>query len=168
VTGGPTDEIASSEQLRRAAETVREANRALEVLLPILGRLAESEGLRELARGERPQVAGGAVRAAIAARRLRDEHFGPELRDAGWALLLEAYAARLDGRRLAMTELGAEAELAPTTAHRWIAWLVRRGLLVRCPHPQDERIVLVVLADATVDRVRGYLAAALRLSPLVA
>jgi DNA-binding MarR family transcriptional regulator len=166
VTGEPADEISSSEQLRRAAETVRDANRALEALLPILGRLAESQGLRELARGERPQVARGAVRAAIAARRLRDEYFGAELKDAAWALLLEAYAARLEGRRLALSELGAEAELAPTTAHRWIAWLVRRGLLVRCPHPQDERIVLVAIADTAADRIRAYLAAALRLSPI--
>jgi DNA-binding MarR family transcriptional regulator len=44
----------------------------------------------------------------------------------------------------------------------------KSGIPIRRAHPDDERIVLVTLTDEGEDRLRAYLAAALRLSPWVA
>ena len=115
----------------------------------------------------RPEISGASVRAIIAARRMRDACFGPAVGDLAWTLLLEAYAARLDGRLSVMTGLGAPAGIARSTAHRRVAWLLGRGLLTRHADPKDERIVLIGVSDDAADRIRAYLTAALAQSPWV-
>jgi hypothetical protein len=157
-----------AERLHRSAETLEAASLALAGLVPTLQRLAEAENLRALARDYPAEITSGAVRALIAARRLRDDLVGPGIADPGWALLLEALAARLDGGRLGVTQLGNASELAPATMHRWIAKLTKRGLLVRRPDPARERAILIDLTDEAADRIRAYLTAALKFSPWVA
>jgi DNA-binding MarR family transcriptional regulator len=114
----------------------------------------------------RPSIDSVSVRAILDARRLRDACFGPAIGELAWAILLEAYAARLDGRLSAMTSLGAPAGIARSTAHRWVAALLARGLLARHADPADERIVLVGLADDAAERIRAYLDEATGRAPL--
>jgi DNA-binding MarR family transcriptional regulator len=78
--------------------------------------------------------------------------------------LLEAFAARLEGRLVALTSLGGSEGIPRSTAHRWTRWLLDRGLLSSQPDPGDERITLVGLSDDAAERVRTYLANALSLS----
>lgn len=104
------------------------------------------------------------IRAIIAARKLRVERFGPELGDVGWALLLEAYAARLDRRRLALTSLGSAEGIARSTAHRWARALLDRGLLTSHATDGDQRVTLVSLSDEGARRLRAYLRDAVALS----
>ncbi len=150
-----TGQAASLEDISRELQRV---NRALR-------RLARRGGGRRAPRP--PEISGASVRAILAARRLRDECFGPAVGDLAWAVLLEAYAARLEGRLSPMTSLGASAGIARSTAHRWVAWLLDHGLLVRHPQPTNRRTALVGPSDAAAARIADYLAAAARLSPLL-
>jgi DNA-binding MarR family transcriptional regulator len=104
------------------------------------------------------------VQAILAARRLRELCLGPEVGDVAWALLLEAFAARLEGRMVALTSLGAGEGIPRSTAHRWTRWLLDRGLLSSHADPSDDRITLVELSEEAAERVRTYLANALSLS----
>jgi len=112
----------------------------------------------------RLQVDAAAVRAILAARRLREEIFGAAIGDVAWALLLDAYAARLEGRGVAMTRLGAAAGVARSTSHRWGARLLERGLFVH-HGAGGGRTVSVGLSDDAAARIHDYLAAAIRMSP---
>jgi len=114
-----------------------------------------------------PGLDANAVRAMLAARRLRDECFRPAIGEVGWVLLLDAFAARLEGRGVAMTAIGAPAGIPRSTAHRWAAHLLDRGLLVRLADEGDKRGGPVALSAAAAESVRAYLDAALKLSRLV-
>ncbi len=144
---------------RRNAGTLGNIGRELQRVNRTLRRLAAEPGRA------RPQINGVSVRAILAARRMRDDCFGPDVGDLAWTLLLEAYAARLEGRLSVMTGLGAPAGIARSTAHRWAAWLLDRGLLTRHADPEDERIVLIGVSDDAAENIRAYLAAAIAQSP---
>ncbi len=150
------------------AERIEESARELVRAAVALRRATEIEAVRRQARNEFPEIASGTVRALIAVRHLREQWFDPALGEADWSILLEALAARLEGRTLGLSELGAAAGLAKTTALSAVNRLAARGLLVRRTHPQDERIVLIDLTDDAADRLRAYLRAAFSLSPGIA
>jgi len=143
----------------RRAQTLGAVGRELQRVNRTLRRLAAEPGRT------RPEINGASVRAIIAVRRMRDACFGPAVGDLAWTLLLEAYAARLDGRFSVMTGLGAPAGIARSTAHRRVAWLLGQGLLTRHADPEDDRIVLVGVSDDAAESIRDYLAAAMAQSP---
>jgi hypothetical protein len=145
----------------RRARTLGELSRELQRVNRSLRRLAAAPG------GPRPEIGGASVRAMLAARRMRDSCFGPVIGDLAWAILLEAFAARLDGRLSPVTSLGMVAGIARSTAHRWVSLLLERGLLTRHSDPSNERAVLIGLADEAAARIRAYLNAALTEAPLI-
>jgi len=146
----------------RRAHTLGDVARELQRVNRTLRGLTHAPG------GAATSITGASVRAIVAARRLRDTCFDPAVGDLAWAILLEAFAAHLDGRLSAMTSLGAPAGIARSTAHRWVGWLLERGLLTRHADPGDERVVLIGLSDDAAKRIRNYLKTALAQSPLVA
>lgn len=101
-----------------------------------------------------------AIRAIVAARRLAQRRFGAEVGDIAWILLLEAYAARLEGQALAVTRLGAAGGVSRSTAHRWARWLIDRGLLAVQPGVERRRATFVALSDDAARRVSACLAEA--------
>lgn len=107
------------------------------------------------------------VRAVIETRRWRGDWLGVGRGDPAWSMMLELYAARLEGRRVTQTRLGAAAGVAETTALRLTRRFVAEGLFTRAPDPDDARALLIGLSDATAERVGAYLAAAMTASPLV-
>jgi hypothetical protein len=129
------------------ARELRRINRAL-------GRLAAPAAARA------GPIDADAVRALIAARRRRDTLFGVAIGEVAWLLLLEAYAARLDGRRTVMTGFGLSLGISRSTAHRWVTWLIEQRLLARRADPRDDRIGLVALTDEATEGMRTYLGAA--------
>jgi hypothetical protein len=146
-----------------SAQNLRQVTRELRRMERQLARLAQPSGPPAPTRV--PEINAASVRAVLAARRLRDESIGPALGEVAWALLLDAFAARLEGRGVAMTNLGTTAGIARSTAHRRAAQLLDRGLLVRHDGASDDRTVLVTLSDDCAGRVHAYLAKALKLSP---
>ena len=109
------------------------------------------------------------VRSIIRARRLRDQYFRGELfADPAWDMLLDLYAARLEGNRVAVSSLCIAAAVPATTALRWIKALTDRGLLVRSADPQDGRRVYIELAPDGAKAMGAYLDMVQRVSPVIA
>jgi hypothetical protein len=115
------------------------------------------------------QFEAAGVRAIIAFRRLRREFLGYDATETAWAMLLELYAARLEGRRVSQTRLGAAVGLPATTGRHVARRLLARGLLVWHPGSGPGRNAgLLDLSEETERRIAAYLAAAADLAPLVA
>ena len=108
------------------------------------------------------------VRAIIATRWLRREFLGFDADEAEWSLMLELYAARLEGRRVHQTRLGVAAGLAQSTALRATRRLIKAGVFAARDDPGDKRMLLIALSDPAADRIRAYLVAASRIAPPVA
>jgi DNA-binding MarR family transcriptional regulator len=99
----------------------------------------------------------GQVRALIAARRMRDNYL-PDLQgDHAVAMLLELYAAHLEGRRIAQTRLGSLAGAPHATAIRIIQALLEAGLIDRSGDPADRRLILLGLSPEAAQRMEEYL-----------
>jgi len=137
----------------------------------ILSALSEDEAMA-LA-GARPQAPGGPeetavgapeVRAILRARRMRDQFFGGELfADPAWDMLLDLMAARIEGKRVAVSSLCIAASVPATTALRWIKMLTDRGVFVRAADPKDGRRVYIELSEDASRALTAYLRAAERL-----
>lgn len=114
------------------------------------------------------EVDAGFVRSIIRARRLRDQYFRGELfADPAWDMLLDLYAARLEGNRVAVSSLCIAAAVPATTALRWIKSLTDRGLMVRSADPQDGRRVYIELSDDTAKAMTACLAMTRRVSSAI-
>lgn len=151
----------------RSVTLLERAIRDLQRSAEVLRGQVEAEAARELANGKRAALSAAQVRAVISARRLRCQYLALGDEDASWALLLELLAARMEGRRFAVTEVAEAAGIPLTTSLRRLQGLEDRGLVVRRPCPRNRRIVLMDLSDEADDRLRAYLAAALAVSPWI-
>ncbi len=113
------------------------------------------------------EITVGRIRAIIRARRLRDQYFHTDLfADPAWDMLLDLFAARLAGERVAVSSLCIAAAVPPTTALRWIKGLCEHGLFERSADPQDGRRVFIGLSHEAAEAMEAYLKAAQRISPL--
>jgi hypothetical protein len=128
-----------------------------------LASLSEEDGeaaARDEAAGK---VDAAFVRSIIRGRRLRDQFFRGELfADPAFDMLLDLYAARLEGSRVAVSSLCIAAAVPATTALRWIRQLTEKGLFVRTADPQDGRRVYIGLSDDAARAMGRYLAAVQR------
>jgi DNA-binding MarR family transcriptional regulator len=107
----------------------------------------------------KPNTEAIAVRNLIKLRRLRDRYFDASLfADPAWDILLDLYAARLEGRSVSVSSLCIAAAVPPTTALRWITSMTEHGALVRRQDPDDARRVFIELSDNSADAMRNYLA----------
>jgi len=149
-------ETDQTQSLREVSRELRRVNRSLHQLA--------RTGARRSRPARTPAIDADAVRAIFAVRRLRDEHFEPPLDDDGWAILLEAFAARLDGRLSAISALGIAAGIARSTAHRRATALLDRGLLVRDAGRSAGRAAMVGLSDDAARRIADFLATAAKTS----
>ena len=99
------------------------------------------------------------VRELIKLRRLRDQHFPPDLfADPAWDILLDLYAANLEGKSVSVSSLCIAAAVPPTTALRWITSMTEHGALVRKQDPQDARRVFIALSSDSEERLTAYFA----------
>jgi hypothetical protein len=118
--------------------------------------------------GEVEEVGAGQVRALIRARRMRDQYFRGEIfADPAFDMLLDLYAAQLEGHRVAVSSLCIAAAVPATTALRWIKQLTDRGLFVRQADPQDGRRIYIELSEAAAKAMGNYLGAVQRIAPTV-
>lgn len=155
----------------REAERLRLLNEEIARLAEVLTQLTADPpiGVRAPTSGYRgetvtePEPDSRTVRATIRARRLRDQHFAPELfADPAWDMLLDLYAARLEGRRVSVSSLCIAAAVPPTTALRWIGTMHDAELFGREPDPTDKRRAHITLTERAATAMRGYFGAATR------
>jgi len=107
------------------------------------------------------------IRRIIRARRLRDRYFDPALfADPAWDMLLDLMAARLEGRRVAVSSLCIAAAVPTTTGLRWIRALGDRGIFVRSADPKDGRRMFVDLSDQAAEAMTDYFGGARKLGLL--
>lgn len=161
---GPGAVRAADEERERLARLSAEVARIAEMLT----RFTEREGSdraedRRRAFAPAPastEITAGAVRDVLRARRLRDRFFGEGLfEDPAWDMLLDLFAAQLEGARVSVSSLCIAAAVAPTTALRWIGKLTAARLLDRAPDPEDRRRAFVALSDGARDAMHRYVAA---------
>ncbi len=117
----------------------------------------------------RPAIIAGTLnRSAITARviqmlcEIRQDRarFLPRklLGEPGWDILLQLYAAHLDGQRMTITELTRSSGIAATTVLRWLKILGDEGLLWRTEDPFDMRRVFVSLSPPGEQALGAYFA----------
>jgi DNA-binding MarR family transcriptional regulator len=140
---GPSLEMLSFDACRLAARLVE---------------AAEAETLRRMTDHGRIALTARFVRTLIAARRLRAERLGPALApEPGWTILLNLYAARLDGAELSLAALTRAAAAPGATVYGRIRALEALGLAARRPDPERGRGTLVTLTDEAAARIHDYL-----------
>lgn len=97
------------------------------------------------------------VRELIKLRRLREQHFPQDLfADPAWDILLDLFAARLEGKSVSVSSLCIAAAVPPTTGLRWITTMTEQGALVRKQDPHDARRVFIGLSDDSEKRLTAY------------
>ena len=167
-TPEPTLREGESDRLRRFGG---EVGRIARLLAQIAGEAGAGQGHGEFAdvrpsfQAQPPDhaVAPATVRQAIRARRLRASFFGEGLfEDPAWDMLLDLFAAELEGGRVSVSSLCIAAHVAPTTALRWIGRLADAGLFERRPDPHDRRRAFIALSAHGSAAMSGYLAALAR------
>ncbi|MBN8809584.1 MAG: hypothetical protein J0I47_15300 [Sphingomonas sp.] len=160
------------------ADTVREGeearlrrlNEEVARIAKLLARLSEGEprgsGVADRVTGfGAPPRAADPVRASdirnvIRARRLRDQHFTAGLfEDPAWDMLLDLYAAELEGAQVSVSSLCIAAAVPPTTALRWITRMTEAGLFERRPDPFDRRRAFLGLTTDSHQRMDRHFAA---------
>lgn len=97
------------------------------------------------------------ARVIIAARRERDRAFGSTLSEPGWEILLDLYAAQLDGKRVNISSVYIAAGIPATTALRWIARLEAEGWVAREPCDKDGRRIFIVPTDKLSARMNAFM-----------
>lgn len=123
---------------------------------PVLQPLAESEAAPPDPDRNRADAAW--LRRMIRARRLRTHFFRADLfADPAWDMLLDLMAARLEGKKVAVSSLCIAAAVPPTTALRWLGVLNEHSLVVRVADPEDGRRVHVELGEATARALGAWL-----------
>ncbi len=107
------------------------------------------------------------IRLMLKLRRLRESFFDSALfADPGWDMLLDLMAARLEGKRVAVSSLCIAAAVPPTTALRWIKAMTDHDLFERQADPADGRRIFMRLSDKAADGMTRYFAAARRMCGL--
>ncbi|GKS02863.1 MarR family winged helix-turn-helix transcriptional regulator [Sphingomonas aquatilis] len=163
------------QHIRRMAEGIAQISRITAGLLSHTASSEAGPGARDLADRRRSfasePAAGGQVvtpqevRRVIQLRQSRSRFFGQFIgeglfEDPAWDMLLDLFAAELEGNRVSVSSLCIAAGVAPTTALRWIARMTDMGLFVRHPDPVDRRRAFMTLSPRASEAMRAYLVAA--------
>ena len=89
----------------------------------------------------------------------RRSQFLPDavFQDPQWMMTLDLFIAAEEGREVNVSSLCCASGVPPTTALRHIRHLQDQGIIERFSHPNDRRISLVRLADASRRQITRYL-----------
>ena len=150
------------------AASLIELSRVLEESARILKEHAEAgEPAEPVAPEAKREITPALVRSLLIARRLRSEFFAIGPGGAAWTMMLELFAARLEGKRVNQQSLGRRAGVSATTALRLVRALAKDGVLTIERDPESRRSLIVALTDEAAGRMRDYLELALGAAPLV-
>lgn len=130
--------------------------------VPILQPLPATAAVRQ---PETARADAAFIRMLLRTRRLRTRFFRADLfADPAWDMLLDLMAARLEGKKVAVSSLCIAAAVPPTTALRWIGVLTDSDLVVRVADPDDGRRVYIELAEPTARALGAWLNEARRMA----
>lgn len=105
------------------------------------------------------EAASAPVRRLLRQRRMREQFFPADLfADPAWDMLLDLYAAQLEGQPVAVSSLCIAAAVPATTALRWIKTLTETGLFERHADPRDGRRIFIGLAPKAAQAMERYFA----------
>jgi hypothetical protein len=107
--------------------------------------------------GARPGAGAALIRAKLAVLRRRRGYFPLAPADPAWTMLLELYAAHLEGRQLHQASLGLASGVPKTTALRLTRRFLEAGLCVSGRDTADRRLLLIGLSDSAARRMSDYL-----------
>jgi DNA-binding MarR family transcriptional regulator len=108
---------------------------------------------------ERRRILREHARQVRFSRHRRREFFDRNLfGEPAWEILLTLYVIDRDQRRLSSRDLSKHANLALTTALRWLDYLEEQDLITRKTNPFDRRVVYVELSDKGRAAMDHYLA----------
>jgi len=92
-------------------------------------------------------------------RRYRERFFCSQLfGEPVWDGLLDLYIARQERRDISVSSACIATSVPTTTALRHLGYMVDAGLVMRAPHPSDQRCSLIELTDEAVRLMSHYLA----------
>jgi hypothetical protein len=148
--------------------SLMEISRVLEETARLVREHAQrGEGPAPGGSGEGGAVGARQVRAILALRGLRRDYLGRDFSEAAWAMVLEVYAARLEGRSINQSLVGFETGVPPTTALATVRRLLDRGIFLKETDPADKRMVLITLADEWAENLARFLSAAAQIAPIL-
>jgi predicted transcriptional regulator len=151
------------------AASLIEISRVLEETARIVRRHADFQAqpvLPQRADGEPLEITAPLVRAILRIRRIRAD-FIPEARsDPAWTMILEVFAAGLEGKRINQSRLAYLAEVPHTTGLRIVHTLLEAGILLT--DTPDRRQHTLRLSDDAAEKVRTYLSIAIATVPYLA
>ena len=108
----------------------------------------------------RAAVTSATVRRILRQRRTREQFFPAEMfADPAWDMLLDLYAAQLEGHPVAVSSLCIAAAVPATTALRWIKTMTDGALFERQADPRDGRRIFIALAPQAASAMERYFAA---------
>jgi DNA-binding MarR family transcriptional regulator len=81
-----------------------------------------------------------------------------------WEMLLILYAEQ-QRTRLNIAHLSRKLDLPPSTALRWLNYLEHKALVVREPHPTDQRTATLKLTAVAIEALELYLSEAIAGTP---
>lgn len=113
-------------------------------------------------------ISASQVRAIIEVRWLRRRYLGFEASDATWSMILELYAAQLEGRDVSQTRLGVAAGVPQTTALQVTRRMLEAGIFTRHDDLRDKRLSRIALSSDSANRIGAYLIATRGLAGLAA
>jgi hypothetical protein len=143
-------------QLKQLSEEVGRIARTLAALSESDHAAAPFRSPR-LASAEIAEPTATMIRANIRARRIREQFFAAELfADPAWDMLLDLMAARIEGRKVAVSSLCIASAVPATTGLRWIKTLTDEGLFVRVADPHDGRRVFIELSEPAAHGMSAY------------
>tara|TARA_Y100000815_G_scaffold221801_1_gene208165 strand:- start:564 stop:1586 length:1023 start_codon:yes stop_codon:yes gene_type:complete len=150
-----------NEEVARIADTLVRLTRGAEPDVGAISLREPPSGYRgpDQGNGHAVDIKAEEIRAVIRARRMRGQFFGDELfADPAWDMLLDLFAAELEGRRVSVSSLCIAAAVPPTTALRWIGGMHDAGLFERHADPDDRRRAYIALSGKGRDQMRAYVA----------
>ena len=150
-----------NDEVARIAETLARLARAEPGTASLMTQVADrAPAFRAMPDDGEPAVDPADIRAAIRARRMRDQFFADGLfADPAWDMLLDLFAAHLEHVRVSVSSLCIAAAVPATTALRWITTMREAGLFERHDDPFDRRRAYVGLSETAVTGMRRYCAA---------
>lgn len=161
--------VADGLRLKRLADEVNRIARALSHLSDVEGspgpQFDRAPAVEDVQFGFRTQpspsgretIAPAEIRSILRLRRMRERFFPGELfADPAWDMLLDLFAARMEGDNVAVSSLCIAAAVPPTTALRWIKTMTDADLFERHADPMDGRRIFIRLSDRGVEGMRRY------------